>query len=404
SFPFVAERLLLELRVKEGDNPPARLGGLGLAPGHPSFWGSLPTDAAIYSPLADPALAAPGAELRPPLSPRFALAGGPDAGLSIPVGELLQLAFLDPFADGRSAAARDGLTVFDRSLFFDARLVDAGTSALFSRAEFVRYQSSREIQALRGMHSAFFIDEISIAAAPDAVHRRWQTTDETHVGPDSPPHAPPPPHATPADCPPAGPFRVCNPCTLDAPRLSSAVGESGRITLTWTGAGTRFAVEESVGPEFAQWAPVTTGTRQELDIYDRPPGEYAYRVTASTEDGRVSTPSDAAFVVVPGRQRAVFDDDYENGDLLDIHRALVRMCAARGDAVALLGLPEHYREDAAIDHVRALTTGPAGATAPLNPGEAPALSYAAIYHPWLVVTESGALRRQPPDGPAAGLL
>src|SRR6185295_7859956 len=77
---------------------------------------------------------------------------------------------------------------------------------------------------------------------------------------------------------------------------------------------------------------------------------------------------------------------------------------ARGDAVALLGLPEHYREDAAIDHVRALTTGPAGATAPLNPGEATALSYAAIYHPWLVVTESGALRRVPPDGPAAGLL
>src|SRR5207248_7921803 len=40
-------------------------------------------------------------------------------------------------------------------------------------------------------------------------------------------------------------------------------------------------------------------------------------------------------------------------------------------------------------------------------GEAAALSYAALYHPWLMVREADdaeRLRRGPPDGPACGVL
>ena len=45
--------------------------------------------------------------------------------------------------------------------------------------------------------------------------------------------------------------------------------------------------------------------------------------------------------------------DYPPDVLLDVQRALLRMCAARGDLLAVLSLPEHYRAaDAVATHVR----------------------------------------------------
>jgi phage tail sheath protein FI len=75
----------------------------------------------------------------------------------------------------------------------------------------------------------------------------------------------------------------------------------------------------------------------------------------------------------------------------------MRMCATRADCLAVLTVPEHYREDEAIAHARTLASVAA---------DERALSYAAIYHPWLFVTEDArtAARRVPPDGVACGLL
>src|SRR5262249_29458392 len=94
--------------------------------------------------------------------------------------------------------------------------------------------------------------------------------------------------------------------------------------------------------------------------------------------------------------------------LLTIHRALLRMCAARGDLFALLSLPEADREDRAIAHVAALrpsrnaVVSPGSDTLdlPLSYSESITLSYGALYHPWVIRREDGSepLRRLPPDG------
>jgi hypothetical protein len=76
------------------------------------------------------------------------------------------------------------------------------------------------------------------------------------------------------------------------------------------------------------------------------------------------------------------------------------MCAARGDLFAVLSVPAHYREPDILAHVTRLTSG-------LTSGDTGALSYGAIYHPWIVGREENhvdSLRTTPPDGVAAGVM
>jgi phage tail sheath protein FI len=97
--------------------------------------------------------------------------------------------------------------------------------------------------------------------------------------------------------------------------------------------------------------------------------------------------------------------DYDPAPLLELHLALLRMCAARGDLLCLLSLPEHFREREAIAHVAKLDARSPSRDAAREPD--PLLSYGALYHPWLHAAapeRPTALRRQPPDGSAAGVL
>ena len=59
--------------------------------------------------------------------------------------------------------------------------------------------------------------------------------------------------------------------------------------------------------------------------------------------------------------------------------------------MAVLALPEHFHEDDALMYVSDLKrTQPSavdGRVHPLGAGEAAAFSYAAVYHPWLIVRE-----------------
>jgi phage tail sheath protein FI len=80
------------------------------------------------------------------------------------------------------------------------------------------------------------------------------------------------------------------------------------------------------------------------------------------------------------------------------------MCAARGDLLAVLALPEHYRERTAIAHVHALKSS---AGRPPGSEPDPIFSYGALYHPWLYASDPAdpsVIRRSPPDGAAAGVI
>lgn len=94
--------------------------------------------------------------------------------------------------------------------------------------------------------------------------------------------------------------------------------------------------------------------------------------------------------------------EHDDAALLDVQRALIRLCAARADIVTLLSLPQHYNVQAAGQWQQELTSTPEFFDG--NP-----LSYAAAYHGWLAVREEttpslAPLRYLPPDGFVAGMI
>ncbi|MGB3519057.1 MAG: hypothetical protein WBA43_21565 [Elainellaceae cyanobacterium] len=89
---------------------------------------------------------------------------------------------------------------------------------------------------------------------------------------------------------------------------------------------------------------------------------------------------------------------YNATGLLEIQQAVARLAAARGDWVALLGLPKHYRSADVQTHQRLLLT------AIQREGETTD-SYMALYHPWLISrAETGSLIHSHPAGAIAGVM
>lgn len=94
--------------------------------------------------------------------------------------------------------------------------------------------------------------------------------------------------------------------------------------------------------------------------------------------------------------------EYDDAGLLEVQRALIRLCAARADMVALLNLPRHYDSRAASQWHEKLANTPE-----FYDGDP--LSYAAPYHGWPAIREEttpwlAPLRYLPPDGFAAGMI
>jgi hypothetical protein len=114
---------------------------------------------------------------------------------------------------------------------------------------------------------------------------------------------------------------------------------------------------------------------------------------------------------------------WDHGELVAIHRGVVRFCAARGDLLAILTVPLHYHRQDVEDHLTALIpwSEPDGhpivaddsAVPALTQGEEDALSYGALYHPWLATIpeerlstgQRGSLMGfSPPDGALCGMF
>lgn len=92
---------------------------------------------------------------------------------------------------------------------------------------------------------------------------------------------------------------------------------------------------------------------------------------------------------------------YQPAGLLAVQTALVTLCAARADAVAVLSLPQHYGTSDVLAWSQQLTSDPRISGSPL--------SFAAVWYPWVQVVESATpqlapLRPLPPDGAAAGTI
>lgn len=208
-------------------------------------------------------------------------------------------------------------------------------------------------------------------------------------------------------------FVECDPDDVAAPELAPPLAESGgwtgrRWVLSWPPVpGAVYTVEESEDPDFIP-ARVIYGGTDAFTATVRAGARTAYYRVRAAVDGRLSPWSNTA--VLPGDPptgvRTVAVDERPDDpvavaareSLLAVHTALLRLCLARADILAVLALPRQYREQEAVDYATALA-------ACLGAGEERALSYAAMYHPWTWVTEpGGGSRLIAPDGAAAGRM
>jgi hypothetical protein len=387
-----AYRLTFDLRVR-GDSSVFGLDNLGFAPGHPYFWGDLPSDLDLYTDPTSPTPApAPTALWTVAASPRFPLAGGLFTGcIFVPVG---MSALPDQEASAIPAAApplvRDGLAAFDWSLFVDTKLARTGAADLLAEADFIRFQSSSP-RALLGMHALLGVDEVSLLLLPDAVQAGWQPA----AAETAPQAGATNPVAGPAK--PPGFFR-CSQRAVPAPALSVSDPDShGTYTLSWTAsAGETFELDEAESPDFSDAVPILTGPDTSLTLFGKAHGDYFYKVRA-IQGANASPWSNGIGVRVAVSTGFRLNPVYNSATLLAVQQNALALCAARGDLLAVLDLPRSYREDDAIAYTAALKAA----------GSESTFSYGAVYHPWPLSrddTDSTEFRAIPPCGAAAGIL
>ena len=556
SAPRAVRRLTLELSVWRGRHVEARLGDLAFHPDHPRFWAALPTDEALFR-LPGGRLAAPRDPARLALltevdNPRFPLAGpAPLPGACLPLGMPRRAVPAHALAPDNGDTARadrlaaSGLAGFSASLFLDPGLARVGLGALAAEAEhrLARAAERTVDRPLVGIHSLYPVDEVTLVAVPDAVHRRWSRhLDEPATSPLGAPGLRPlvsrpgsgagsgqasdPPSwraswtpvpgafgyrlerssapdftdqvtiyrgaETTADVDPPDPcpgrwfFRVraegssrgagevgpwsntrsrvlpaadLGSCA-DRPPLGlvlSAVPGAGSTRLSWhleghpgepapLPAGARSELQEAADPGFETARTLSRAAASPFALAGVRAATLYYRVRLASADGTDGTAvadpappgpwSNTVTLLARDLAAATLEPPqaFEADDLLAVHRALTRLAAARGDLLALLALPRHYRAADLADHLAALDPpsgprqGPPAAVAPtagadrvprLTLGEASALSFAALYHPWLAAVRAGVgepagaaagsdagreVRLTPPDGPVAGTL
>jgi len=460
-----ASVLTLELRVVDAAEQAFRLAGVGLTHGHPAAWWRQTTDAEHYRPRRE---TTPGEApaITTAEGPRFPLAAAaPGAAQAwIPLGvEPLFGAALGPLPEGASALERDGLARFDRSLFLDPELAATGAGSLLEQADNIRFLRTSPREQLLGIHGALSVgrgglfNEATLLAIPDAVHVGWERRDlpepdepkpeagslpahwSRHRGaclqPSVPPKEPKPEDCatdwsdlccpgTPAKATPASPaaefepdfgaFLDCATRELAKPTLfgPDVPVRAGRYRLTWSDGepGATYVLREALRADFKDAREVFRGSGFEYVTTAQREGVYYYQVTAELGDER-SEGSNAIFVVVredewvalPATEFAASGE----AELLAVHRAALRLAAGSGELVAVLALPRHYRARDAVryaERLRTVQAPSAGDPGTLSPGERRALSYGAVYHPWIGARGAGALRVVPPDGFAAGVL
>lgn len=211
-------------------------------------------------------------------------------------------------------------------------------------------------------------------------------------------------------------FRACMP-PLAAPgfRLFDE-DEPPRLRWTRVAGATGYVLEAAEDPAFgiAATPTLTSPTARSYRLEPLPERMTWYRVRA--ERSTVGADGSAIFETSPWSVTVRIDPprpsrwimrapaDYDAAaaqDLVDFQQTMLRLAAARGDLVALLALPAHYRRDEAVAHAAELARD-------LRDPEGSARSYGALYHPWVGVRdETGRerlVRLVPPDGAVTGMV
>ncbi len=452
--PLRGARVGLELRVDARGETLQRLADIGLTPGHPAAWSRRLDDDRLYdvaadamlagpTPLPTNATAAPAPRIgTPPLhEDDFPLAADPAetaaGAVWLPLGvDPLFGAALGPLPQAAGALQRDGLSRFDAELFLDPDLAELPPERLLDEAFRLRHAAPRP-RRLFGIHAALDLggldghDAPSLITVPDAVHPGWLERPVEALPAAAPETAPPAhwlghrgPCLRPVEpgidtvMPARGRFLDCTTRALAAPVINPVAGpvRPGAFTLSWPAGDPAptipvidFLLEESRDGSFTDARPVYRGAERRATLITDLEGIYYYRVTAC-DGGEQSPPSAPVTVLVRAIDWVLRVPGTATGaDLTHeprrIHRALLRLAAAHGELFAVLGLPRRLDADAAVAYADQLRADLSG-----GPGDRRALSFGAIYHPWLELLDPNPASRasttiaRPPDGAVAGLM
>ena len=416
----VAEVVTLDLKVRDDYGRDHELRDIGLAEWHARGWSGMNGDRRRYRPqprvpvsrLDDEARAASFPLASVPLQVESLPAASPPVSdnneieeIYIPLG--LGSAPSEPIravTQPGEPLHRDGLEKYDAALFLDDGLATQSTTSLMAEADHLRYFAARPrplcgVHAVLGFEESRIGEEATLIAVPDAVHRRWEKIKH----PDVNPVVSIPAAGSGAAKPDKDDFQPCAVPTLTPPLLETAAAptSSGRFTLVWTGdPDCDFHLEEAATLGFESTTSLYTGRGRRIELYRPAGGRHLFRVRA-LKAGQASGWSNTLDIrlapVIAYHVKPLAD--YQTRDLNDVHCALLRLSAAHGELFTVLGLPQHFRETEAREHLSRLATQFANEH---NPSP---LSYGAAYHPWLQCrSDSGAIVTMPPDGAALGVL
>ena len=421
------EQLLLDLSLGSNSDPAAL--GQGVY--------ELPDDDRLFSVGATsgaPASAAQAVQAvlqRDPLgrlTSRFPLASDPLEGeellLLLPLGDLDDFdASLPALPSALDSLQRDGLTDFDWSLFAEPSLANISADLLPDQAEALHLagnsvggNDSSTPTPLRGMHAAFggnpagFADEPTLLIVPDALHPGWQPIAQPVSAWTLLPPLPEPPDPCAGEA-----FRDCAAEPLPRPEFVRGADPlaDGSFTLYWTQVieGAEFVLQEAIEPAFGTATTIQTGQDARYDAAPRKAGEGYYRVRAAL--GKRLSPWSAPVRIVVGSQ-GYETLPWQSGNLLALHRLMLRTAAGRGDMLAVLALPMAFDTEHACDHaatLRSTRSDPASSAAgpgAIGDNEIRALSHGALHHPWLMIRRNDGVSDGEiwfaPDGSVAGQL
>ena len=433
-----AHVLTIDLHVTGGASA-LRLTDVGLTPQHPAAWWNHQSDADFYQPR-EPTGVAPDAGAVRGAVERFSLCRVPEAlPLAwIPLGASPLFGHaLPPFAEAGTALERDGLATFDAELFLDPELATVSLELVQEVADDIRFLRSPARPHLFGIHGALSagaggqFNEPSLLAIPDAVHLGWHRRDDGSL-PDADPAPPPvPPHwrthrgpclapesasteSPILEGPDLGTFLDCGTRALQAPLLEGPATPvpPAAYRLTWTDSepGGEYVLIEARSADFSDGEEVSAGP--ETEYVSRAPrdGLYYYQVFARRGEER-SAGSNAIAVRVRSDtwvQNSAADAEASvEREWLAVHRAALRLAAGSRDLFAALAMPRHFRTAHALRYaqrLRAVREPPGSADVhAFGFTEASALSYGALYLPWLQ-SNGGPASLVPPDGAAVGVL
>ena len=393
------ERLGIDLWARADEADPGTRVSLGLGRTHPRYIDRLPGDATVFgnSDWTDATL------WRDVVVPRFPVAGTGAALMCIPFGvTTLPEHYLQAAVAHATPLERDGLVPFGAELFADPALVAARPTTLVNDAEYFRIDHPD--QPLRGLHGALSIDEATLIAVPDASQPGWDQSaaalpEITAFDPKAP-------------CVDAGQFEDCDALGCP-PVLTAAARQNGSLVLSWASEHYGpFVVQGAHTAEWSDAAIVYDGSAHTVTIAAPSTGTTYYRVRGDGARPTEWSNGIAARVTAIGGWRMRTDRQYRDDVLVAVHRLLLRMVSSRRDLMAVLSLPEHYRDDDATAHAQLLASTKAtplwvhdAPVEALSAGELEALGFASLYHGWLSVRdEGGILRTQAPDGAACGVI